>query len=493
MSFRTGIFCADLAIVAAWAVLGFAGCALPPQPKPTPSSQAVVPLPRVSSGGETAPLIAPVAYRQLMVQPLPAVEMDLANQQQELDLESLLQAVSSRNQSLQAMIATWQAAAQRYPQAISLDDPMLALMMAPASFFSNQVQPGYVVGASQKIPWAGKRSLRGQMASFDAQAAHMDVHDLQLRLAETTRLAYYDYYLVRRQFELNIVNLQNVQEFRDTAKGKYEANLVSQQDVLQAEVELATLERRKLELQRMDMVATARINTLLHRMPDYPLPPPPQQLVAISDVPSIELLRQVAVERRPDLAAMAARIRSERAALNLAYKEFYPDFELMGRYDSFWQPDSQQSLRPQIALNMDVPVRLDRRRAAAKEAMFRLAQRRAEYGQRVDDINQEVQSAYAQLVESLGVVNLYSTRTMPAATSNVEAARSGYVTGRVDFLRLVEAQRQLIVLREEQQQAIADYHRRKAELERVLGGPMPNVPAAEEIGPGAPLPIPPSE
>src|SRR5262249_555636 len=148
-----------------------------------------------------------------------------------------------------------------------------------------------------------------------------------LRLAEATRLAYYELYLARRQFELNATNLQNVKEFRDTARSKYEANLVSQQDVLQAEVELATLERRTYELQRMEMVATARINTLLHRLPDYPLPPPQQQLEMIAAAPSLDMLREVALQRRPDLAAMAAKIQSDRAALSLAYKEFYPDFE----------------------------------------------------------------------------------------------------------------------------------------------------------------------
>ena len=42
-------------------------------------------------------------------------------------------------------------------------------------------------------------------------------------------------------------------------------------DVLQAELELADLARRQLELARMQKVAIARINTLLRRWPDAPL------------------------------------------------------------------------------------------------------------------------------------------------------------------------------------------------------------------------------
>ena len=65
------------------------------------------------------------------------------------------------------------------------------------------------------------------------------------------------------------------------------------------------------------------------------------------------------------------------------------------------------------------------------------------------------------------------------------AARAGYVAGNVDFLRLVEAQRQILELREKHQMAIADFHRRMAELERAVGGDVlsremiPAAPASE--------------
>jgi hypothetical protein len=37
----------------------------------------------------------------------------------------------------------------------------VATMMAPASFGSSQVESAYVLQGSQKLPWFGKRSLRG--------------------------------------------------------------------------------------------------------------------------------------------------------------------------------------------------------------------------------------------------------------------------------------------------------------------------------------------
>jgi hypothetical protein len=96
-----------------------------------------------------------------------------------------------------------------------------------------------------------------------------------------------------------------------------------------------------VELDRNRDVAIARINTLLDRQPDYPLPPPPAKLPGIEDLPLADELRLTAVANRPDLAAIAARLRAEQSALALANKDYLPDFEVMGRYDAFWQEPEQ--------------------------------------------------------------------------------------------------------------------------------------------------------
>ncbi|MDB5347356.1 MAG: hypothetical protein JWP89_5733, partial [Schlesneria sp.] len=54
----------------------------------------------------------------------------------QLQLELLVAMVKARNPSLQAANAAWSAAAERYPQAIAFDDPMMQTMFAPATFSS---------------------------------------------------------------------------------------------------------------------------------------------------------------------------------------------------------------------------------------------------------------------------------------------------------------------------------------------------------------------
>ena len=125
-------------------------------------------------------------------------------------------------------------------------------------------------------------------------------------------------------------------------------------------------------------------------------------------------------------------------------------------------------------MNMNVPLYGHIRHAAVREAEAKLAQQQAEYENRLIEIDFEEQSAYEQVQESVHTLELYDSRILPAAIQSVDSVRAGYVAGKVDFLRLNEAQRQLITLQERSYQANADYHRRIAQLERAIGSEIPN-------------------
>jgi cobalt-zinc-cadmium efflux system outer membrane protein len=379
-------------------------------------------------------------------------------------MDELVAEVEARNPSLQAATAAWRAAADRYPQQVSLDDPMFQFMVGPGGLGKDD-SGGWMVQASQKLPWPGKRQLRGAEASADAEAMHGNAGDLRLRLDESARMAFYDYYLAERLIEVNESTRKLLTEFRDIALHKYEVTQASEQDVLQADVELASQKIRYLELQRDGEVAKARINTLLHRPPNSPLPPPPPHIAVPGALPSVEPLQAMAAQARPDLYAQLARVRSAEANLELANKEYYPDIEVVARYDAFWQPD----LRPEVGMNLNVPIRYSRRSAAVDEACERLQQQRWEYQSLMDQVGFEVQSAWDRAAQSREVVRLYRDQALPASERNVASARANYTNGRLDFLRLIDAERQLDTQREMYYQAVVEYNRKTTELERAVG------------------------
>lgn len=481
--------------VAVALTLASSGCRMPniavTAPRDAPSGKPA-PIARTSSNELSAHHakrdddVVPTSFEEPAEQPEVTDSDDPFAGRAELPIDELVAAVKARNPSLQAALAAWNAAANKYPQAIALDDPMFQSMYAPRSYSGDSNVPAsHYFGIAQKFPWPGKREMRGNQANWEAAAASFDAGEVELRIAEAARIAYFDYFLNQRERELNAASREALSRFRDVARAKYEANQVSQQDVLQADVELAEFEQRQIDLNQEQIIAIARINTLLHRQPDHPLPPPPRKLAIRDELPPVEGLREWAVEHRPELQAMAARVQAEQSVVALACKEFYPDFEVMGRYDRFWFDREQQ---PQIGLNMNVPLNQSKRHAAVQEALWRVHKMQAEYDQAADTIRGEVQSAYARVLGSRRKIDVFESKILPAAQDNLSAAQAGYEAGTVDFLRLIEAQRQILELREKYQTAVADYHRRAAELSRTVGQEVfaQNSPVLPPAAPPAP-------
>ena len=392
---------------------------------------------------------------------------------QALSVDALVEEVLARNPSLSQMMAAWQAASARYPQVRSWDDPMLSGMIAPSSFGSNSVEAGYRVELSQKIPFPGKLRLRGQGALSEASAAGNDVEDMRVQLIESTRLAFYEYYLAIRAIAVNEEGLQLLKQFRENADVRYKNGQVPQQDILQADVEIGRQQERGVTLDRMRKVAIARINTLRNSRVDEPLAAPPEQLRTKPGLPPVEDLRALALAKRPDLKAMEDRIASEQAALALAFKDFYPDVEVTAAYDTIMGNGPSRDLAAQVGVRMNLPIRMGRRNSAVAEAHAKIAQKKAELASRVNQVQFQVQEAYEQLLESERILVLYDKTILPAARENVKAGQTAYVTGKTPFLSLIEAQRNLVTLRERNYEATADYFRRLATLERVVGGPLP--------------------
>jgi outer membrane protein, heavy metal efflux system len=387
-------------------------------------------------------------------------------------LEQFVAEVRERHPSAQAMRAAWQAAAQRYPQVVALDDPMFMAMTAPGSLVSSSVAEGaYALQLNQKITGYGKRMAKGTQAMQEAAAAGHDIQDIQLQLDLIATNAFLDYYQADQQLSLNQENRRLAKEFLATAQSKYQTNQVTQQDVLQAEVELAEFERRSLELSRMRRTATARINILLLRSPESPLAVPAAiASIAPQETDSV-LLQELAMQQRPDLAALRHRVEAEQAALDLAIRQYRPDVDVFGRYDTFWQPsDTQGDLRAQVGASVNLPVYRRKLNAAVCEAEFRVRQRRAEYQQRLLEVQYDVQAALERIDEGQQVLKLYTEKLLPAARQNVEAAQSNYGVGKGTFQELVQSQRQLVMVRDKWLEAQVEYARQRSELQRAIGG-----------------------
>ncbi len=455
-----------LAIVCAVIVTVLSGCAserdywaddeirLFPRPvKPPPASEPKPDKPIVQAG-----------FQQ------PLVQTAAPSFGAELTPDAVIRVVLERNPSLDQMRAVAEAAAARYPQVTSLDDPNFSFNTAPGSAFSSNVDYAARIELSQKFLYPGKRRLKGQVANAEAAAATRDIDDTRLSLVAAAKSAIADYYLAEKGNQVAEESLKLLREFRQNAESRYKTGVGSQQDVLQADVELAQLDGRLVALRRARLVAVARINTLMHASIDAALPPS-AEIRTEAALPDAANLRTLATQSRPDLRAATDRLMADEAALALAQKEYNPDVEVMSAYDGFWQ-GGDRPLQWQIGARMNLPVRYGRRNGAVAEAQAKVSQRRAELARLTDRVNFEVQEAFEQVREAEDVVRLYETKILPAAEANVKEAQVGYVNSKVPFLNLIEAQRNRVGLRDRYFETVAETVRRRAALERAAGRPM---------------------
>ena len=197
-----------------------------------------------------------------------------------LERPALLRAVLKRNPTVRSAQQAWRAALARYPQVVSLDDPTLEYGVAPWSFGSSSADDAYRIDLSQKLPFPGKLALRGQAALAEAEAAQRDFEAVRLRLATIASLLYDDYYFLARSIEINAKHITLLEDFKRIATARYESGEASQQDPLQAETEHAHLIHREVVLRTAFRVMVQRLNTLLHRPTDLPLPPTPEDTAA---------------------------------------------------------------------------------------------------------------------------------------------------------------------------------------------------------------------
>lgn len=400
---------------------------------------------------------------------------------QNLSEETLVETVLSRNASLPATEAALEAASSRIDSVSAWDDPRLTYGIAPQTFGVSGIDFGQTIELSQSIAWPGKLRLKGEAARYEADSTRESIETLRLTLVAKTKSLYADWYFFHRAIGINRSNQNLLKEFLDIALTRYSTGLASKHDVLQAEVELNLLKQQSIVLERERKTILARINTLLNRPPDKPLPAP--KALTEPELPDdSKTLREKAIRTRPELRALTARIRSLDALKDLAQRDYYPDINISAGYNTLWDRSDQ---RFTIGVGLNIP--LDRGKRRANEVAARANLNMAQW-QGIDfsaKIAEEVEVAYQKVGENRRLLRVYRSELLPLAEENLQAAKIDYQTGIGDFLSLIGAEKNLLQTRLGTERALADAHQRMAELERAVGG-FASVPAAKPEGNSGP-------
>ena len=385
-----------------------------------------------------------------------------------LDRAAFVRAVLRQNPTIESARQGWRAALARVRQAGTFDDPMVDVGVAPLSIGSSRARFGYEVQVSQHLPWFGKRSLEAAVASAEAEAAKSDLESTRRELALTALTLYDQYYVAARSLDINAEHVALVRALRSSAAAQYESGRGSAQDPLQAEAELASIERDATVLASQLDVTVAQMNELLHRPPDEALPPPPKDLPLLPepDVKDPRQLQSEATRGRSEIAAAKDRARAEQARADRAGREYYPDLTVSTSYNSMWDMPEHRWM---VGLGFNLPVFTGKRAGAAEEATAMKAQFESEASRMEDEARTQVFVSLKQLEESRQVLQLFEDRLLPVARDQIDAARAGFVSSRNPFMAVIDAERNLRKVELDYEMARAECDRRRAELERALG------------------------
>lgn len=384
-----------------------------------------------------------------------------------LEREALVRAVLARNPNLEAARQAWRATLAEHPQARSLEDTMASYSLAPLSIRSDVVRFGQVVRLEQRFPTPGQFRFAGEVALAEAEAMRGSYEAVRLTLALMASSLFDEYHRVTRVLTLNDEHRELIEDIKASAMVQYESGRASQQDVLQAEVELAHIIHQRVMLESEQRVIMAQINGLLHQRPEIELPVPIRRTAPPSiEVPQTEAMQRDALEDRPELHAARSQLRAADSAVGLAKRNYSPAVGLMGEYNSMWA-ETQHRWMTGVSLNL--PLQIRSRKGAVDEAQARAEQASAELSVKRDEVRVEVDQARQRVLEAAHVVQLYETRLIPAVRAQIDAAGVGYDTGRNSFQALIDAERSLRTLQIEYEEVLASLGQRAAELDRVRG------------------------
>lgn len=338
---------------------------------------------------------------------------------------------------VEAAYYDWAAAVQRITVDRSLPDPRLT--------FSADIQDlvmGIMPGLMMDFPGPGKLRAAANVAVADSDARYFLFESAVLQNAFNFKKTFYQLHFLDAKVAVNQETHRLLSDLERLARARNEVGAVTLQDVLRAQIEQERLVTEIANLEDSRNPLLEEFKGTLGLKAEASAPPVPARLETTPiDLTSDRLLTH-ALARNPRLRAMEAEVRRADAAIRLAYKARVPDFSLGLEADAKAIPTI---FTPQAGITL--PVWRDKLAAqiAATQAEKQAAAARFSADQIMLAVGfAEKTFMYREATRNLELLN---ERLLPKARQSLEVARSGYASGQVDFINLIDAQRTLLDFR----------------------------------------------
>jgi len=404
---------------------------------------------------------------------LPAAGQDAADPQ----LAALVAEAAERNPDVQAARREAAAVRSRIAPAGALDDPMLevGVINVPAESLSlrREDMTMKMIGLTQRLPYPGKRALRRDLAEKEAEAVEQNLQELVNRVRRDVKVAYFDLGLTDESLRLAERNRRVLEQFLSIAEARYGVGQSTQADVLKAQTQVSKMLEELIKLGRERPMLEAELNRAAGRGAAVrAVNPGPAHAREVSL--RLDELRSIARANRPQLLAQQRMMDRSVRALDLAQKDYYPDFDVRLSYG---QRDNYQDMRREDMISFTVAINLpvwreSKRGPRVEEAEAMREQASAMYQARLNELDAMLRQQVAAAEQTLKSVRLYETALLPQARLTAEASLSAYRVGRVDFFTLLDSRMTVFNAEVGYAASIAAYNKALAEVEFLTGVPL---------------------
>ncbi len=388
-------------------------------------------------------------------------------------LADLIAEAERNNPQIQAARHGWQSAQQVSTQVSTLPDPQFVLQQVsvgsprPFAGYTNSDFAYVGLGISQDLPYPGKLRLRGDIAKKDAEVTQQKYETAGRMIEVAVKTAYFQLGFLFKQRTILDGDGQLLQEVEQAAEARYRNGMGMQQEVLQAQLERTKLLREITMNQLEAGKLQAELKQLLNRQQSSP----DIETTELSDTAtpySYDQLLAAAKLNNPEIAGAQKMIEKQGLQVDLARKDFYPDFNLQ----YMWQRTDPTQFRAYYSVTLGVRFPIYRGRRQQPE----LAQAEADRNQAKSDFENQTQQTASLLKQqflsaekSEELLKIYREGLLPQSRAELQAGMAAYQSNRQDFQALLASFLDVLKFDEEYWQTISEHETALAQMEEITG------------------------
>jgi cobalt-zinc-cadmium efflux system outer membrane protein len=391
-----------------------------------------------------------------------------------IPLRELLQEAEQKNPQIAASFHAWQASQNVPQQAGAFPETQLSVQQfsvgspRPFAGYSNSDFAYIGFGVSQDIPYPGKRQLRARVAERESDAMEAQTDSVRRSVVGNLKMAYFRL----AYFQQTLATLKNskdlLNQVQQAAEARYRVGQGNQQDVLKAQLQHTKILQEIAHHHQEEGLLEAQIKQLLGRAQESP--DIIAEVLRVRSVPytASELLQR-AREHNPDVRSKSASIRQQETQVELAHKNFRPDFSVQYSYQRTASNFRDYYL---ATFGIRLPNR-GRQKAELAEAEQNQERARRELDSESQRVLSEVQQQYVRAKTSEERLNIYSDGLVLQSGATFHSALSAYQSNRQDFETLLSAFLDVLNLDLEYRSELFEHESALAEVERLTGVDLP--------------------